>query len=148
MLIYLDNCCYNRPYDDQSQLRVSLEAQAKLHIQALIRDKRFKLVTSYVLLYENSRNPYEIRRNSILTFIKENSTIYVDIEKSAEVKVLADEITLTGIKAADAHHVAGAIIGGASYFLTTDNRLLKYRTDRIALINPLSFIYKLEAFND
>jgi len=27
--IYLDNCCYNRPYDDQSQLKVSLEAQAK-----------------------------------------------------------------------------------------------------------------------
>ncbi len=30
--IYLDNCCYNRPYDDQSQLKVSLEAQAKLEI--------------------------------------------------------------------------------------------------------------------
>ena len=33
MRIYLDNCCYNRPYDDLSQLIVSLEAQAKLHIQ-------------------------------------------------------------------------------------------------------------------
>ena len=26
--IYLDNCCFNRPYDDQSQLRISLETQA------------------------------------------------------------------------------------------------------------------------
>ncbi len=33
MRIYLDNCCYNRPYDDLSQLTVSLEAQAKLFIQ-------------------------------------------------------------------------------------------------------------------
>lgn len=33
MRIYLDNCCYNRPYDDLSQLIVSLEAQAKLDIQ-------------------------------------------------------------------------------------------------------------------
>lgn len=38
MRIYLDNRCYNRPYDDQSQLRISLEAQAKLHIQEMIKD--------------------------------------------------------------------------------------------------------------
>ena len=25
MRIYLDNCCYNRPYDDQSQIRISSE---------------------------------------------------------------------------------------------------------------------------
>lgn len=31
MRVYLDNCCYNRPYDDQTQLRISLESQAKLH---------------------------------------------------------------------------------------------------------------------
>lgn len=31
MRIYLDNCSYNRPYDDQSQLRISLESQAKLY---------------------------------------------------------------------------------------------------------------------
>lgn len=24
MRIYLDNCCYNRPYDDQKQIRISL----------------------------------------------------------------------------------------------------------------------------
>lgn len=30
MKIYLDNCCYNRPYDDQSQVRIQLETQAKL----------------------------------------------------------------------------------------------------------------------
>ena len=25
--VYLDNCCYNRPFDDQSQLRIKLEAK-------------------------------------------------------------------------------------------------------------------------
>ena len=29
MRVYLDNCCFNRPYDDQAQLRISLESQAK-----------------------------------------------------------------------------------------------------------------------
>ena len=27
--LYLDNCCFNRPYDDQSSLPVYLETQAK-----------------------------------------------------------------------------------------------------------------------
>ena len=41
--IYLDNCCYNRPYDDQTQLRIELETKAKLFIQQqIIEDKIFK----------------------------------------------------------------------------------------------------------
>lgn len=38
MRVYLDMCCYNRPYDDQSQLKVAMEAQSKLHIQNLISE--------------------------------------------------------------------------------------------------------------
>ena len=30
MRVYLDNCCYNRPFDDQGQLKVLLETLAKL----------------------------------------------------------------------------------------------------------------------
>ena len=55
MKIYLDNCCFNRPYDDQTQIRISLETQAKLYVQGLVRERKVELVTSYVLWYENSR---------------------------------------------------------------------------------------------
>ena len=37
MRVYLDNCCYNRPYDPQEELAVVLETFAKLQIQALMR---------------------------------------------------------------------------------------------------------------
>lgn len=37
--IYLDNCCYNRPYDDQSFKAISLEAEAKLYIQDNIKER-------------------------------------------------------------------------------------------------------------
>lgn len=49
MRVYLDMCCYNRPYDDQSQIKVSLETQAKLHIQDLIQQGRLKLIASYYI---------------------------------------------------------------------------------------------------
>ncbi len=71
MKIYLDNCCYNRPYDDQQQLRVYLETQAKLHIQQCIIQKKIKLVCSFISRYENSENP-----NPIVVFITNNVLIY------------------------------------------------------------------------
>ena len=37
MKVYLNNCCYNRPYDDQTQIRIHLETEAKLHIQDVIK---------------------------------------------------------------------------------------------------------------
>jgi hypothetical protein len=66
--IYLDNCCLNRPYDDQTQIRISLETDAKLFIQSLIVERRISFVWSFILFYENSLNPYEARRDAILNF--------------------------------------------------------------------------------
>ncbi len=33
MRIYLDNCCYNRPYDSQESFKISMETRAKLYVQ-------------------------------------------------------------------------------------------------------------------
>ncbi len=109
MKIYLDNCCYNRPYDDQSQLRISLETQAKLYIQDLVKQRKAELVTSYVLWYENSLNPFEIRKMSIGEFMQENTAEYIDIDKAEDIKTKAEEIMRTGVKMKDAYHVACAI---------------------------------------
>ena len=75
MRIYLDNCSYNRPYDNQLQMRIYLETQAKLYIQELIKQKKLKLVTSYVLDYENSRNRSSQKRMAIEKFIDRKSVV-------------------------------------------------------------------------
>ena len=31
--VYLDNCAYNRPFDDQTHIKIALETEAKRHIQ-------------------------------------------------------------------------------------------------------------------
>jgi len=48
MRVYLDNCCFNRPFDDKSQIRVKLEAEAKLYIQEEIRLGKLELIWSYI----------------------------------------------------------------------------------------------------
>lgn len=144
MKIYLDNCCFNRPYDDQTQIRISLETQAKLYVQGLVREKKVELVTSYVLWYENSKNPYETKRTAIEEFIQKNSTEYIDINRADLIKGKAEEIMNTGIKMKDAYHVACAIYASCDYFLTTDDRLLKYGTDKIHMLNPIDFLQRWE----
>lgn len=144
MRIYLDNCCFNRPYDDQTYISISLETQAKLHIQDLIRKKQIELATSYMLVYENGQNPYEIRKNTITEFIENNTTIFVSIAKEKYVIEKASKIMSTGVKYKDACHVACAILSKSEYLLTTDYRLLKYKTDEIKIVNPLDFIKTLE----
>ncbi|MCL2360498.1 MAG: hypothetical protein FWC73_01635 [Defluviitaleaceae bacterium] len=66
--IYLDMCCFNRPYDDQTQQRIQFEAVAKLMVQSFIVDRQIDFVWSYVLDFENSKNPFAEKRNTILAF--------------------------------------------------------------------------------
>ena len=56
--IYMDICCFNRPFDNQVQLKIRMETEAKLFIQTGIRDKKYSMVWSYMHDYENSENPY------------------------------------------------------------------------------------------
>ena len=143
MKVYLDNCCYNRPDDDQSYLRISLESQAKLFVQHLIRAKKLDLVTSYVLDYENSQNPDTSRRSIISDFFQ-HAVMYVGADKNDEILPIAKRIQATGVKVADSCHVACAEYAECDYFLTTDKRLLKYQTDKIKILNPMTFILEVE----
>jgi hypothetical protein len=59
MKIYLDNCCFNRPYDEQSYETIRLETEAKLSVQGKIRDGNISLVWSFILDFENNANPYD-----------------------------------------------------------------------------------------
>lgn len=65
MRLYLDNCTFNRPFDDQSNIKIVLETEAKLKIQENIRLGIYELAWSYVLDYENSQNPFRGRREQI-----------------------------------------------------------------------------------
>lgn len=144
MRIYLDNCCYNRPYDDQTQIRISLEAQAKIFIQNAIKSGKIELATSFVLRHENDKNPFDDKRKTIGDFIENHTSAFVDADKKSEVKIIAEEIMRTGIKSTDSAHIACAILTDCDYFLTTDDRILKYRSDKIKILNPMKFLEILE----
>jgi predicted nucleic acid-binding protein len=147
MRVYLDNCCYNRPFDDQGQLSVQLETQAKLWIQDLIKDGKIALVVSFFSLFENSANK-DIDKAEHITGFFEYASVYIDETHIEEIRTLRDEIMATGIKHKDAIHLAASILANSDYFITTDKRVLKYKSERIRTINPIDFIRIWEGQND
>jgi predicted nucleic acid-binding protein len=141
--IYLDNCCFNRPFDDQKQIKIRLQAEAKLFIQEKIIRNELKLVWSYILDYENHYNPFKERKNSIEQW--KNSAI-IDIEETEEVLNIADKLVKLSLKSKDALHLACAIIAKCDYFLTTDDLITKKLTNfkEIRVINPVNFLMEIE----
>jgi predicted nucleic acid-binding protein len=118
-----------------------LETQAKLHIQSLVYERKIELVWSFILTFENSRNIFNAKKIAISQWENVSSSF---VEKSEEIRLIAKEIMTTGIKAADAAHVACAISGNCDYFITVDKRLLKYHDKRIIICNPIEFINNVE----
>jgi hypothetical protein len=45
--VYIDNCMFNRPFDDQTQIRIRLESEAKLYVQDKIKSEGIELIWSY-----------------------------------------------------------------------------------------------------
>lgn len=80
--------------------------------------------------------------------MESNSTYHVDIESAKEVENIAKGIMEAGIKTKDAYHVACAIIAECDYFLSTDDRLLKYHSDQLAMLDPIDFIKMWEVNDD
>lgn len=109
----------------------------------MIVDGKIDFVYSYMSRFENSQNPFKIRRETISKFFK-NACFYVSEDYADEVQQKAAEIMETGIKAKDAVHIACAILGKADVLLSTDIRLLKYRTNEISLLNPTAFLNETE----
>ncbi|MDR0978807.1 MAG: PIN domain-containing protein [Lachnospiraceae bacterium] len=139
--IYLDNCCYNRPYDDQTQIRITLETEAKLYIQSLIVQNKIDMVWSYILILENSKNTNIAKKIAIKTFSKNAvETVY----ENENVLRNAKEIEKTGIKPYDALHISCAIEAKCEYFVTTDDRILKYNSKQIKILDPIGLIKELE----
>jgi hypothetical protein len=79
--IYLDNCCFNRPYDLQSQIKIKLETEAKQYIQELIKNKKIELIWSYILDFENSQNTSEEKRISIQSWKQSSAFVVKETEE-------------------------------------------------------------------
>ena len=138
--LYLDNCCFNRPFDDQTQTKIKIETLAKLSIQRQIINERYRLVWSYILQYENMVNPYSFRRENINKW-EDIAQIYIGGDD--KVDLLIQYYENRGIRLKDAAHLACAEYAMADYFITTDSGILKKANlsrGQFKIVSPVDFI--------
>ncbi len=141
--IYLDNCSFTRPYDDQDQTRIHMETLAKIDIQKMITSGDILLAASDYLIHENNMKKDEDIRNHIYEFVVKNVVIFVG-DRDPRLDPIIEEVMSSGVKDVDSAHVASAIVAGCDFFITTDDRILKYRTDRIKIVTPIQFLTEYE----
>ena len=142
MRVYLDNCCYNRPFDDQSQVKVQVETISKLAVQMLMATGYVEYAWSSTLDYEISFNPYPKRRKVIMWW-RAKAAEYVGIQESATRR--AEVLEGLGLKPKDALHLASAEAAGCDWFLTTDRGIINKATGRVKVrvANPVDFIMEV-----
>jgi predicted nucleic acid-binding protein len=113
----------NRPFDDQSQDRIRLEAEAVLLILIRVQQHADWIwVSSDVVQYEVEQTPdSELRRRvrELISFADVEADITDDVAKRAV------ELQSRGFKAVDALHVACAEASQGDVLLTTDDRFLR-----------------------
>ena len=139
--VYLDNCCFNRPYDDQRRILIHIETEAKLVIQQMIKNRMLALIWSDVLAYENNDNPFDERRVKIAEW---EQLAVLSVEMNVTILEKARAYMQTGLRQKDASHIACAMYANAAYFITVDKKILNKSVSGITLINPVDFLRRIQ----
>jgi predicted nucleic acid-binding protein len=148
MIIYLDVCCWNRPFDDQSQNRVRLEAEAVLSILEMAGQGKLELAGSDIVDDELSEMPDDERREKVALLLTLASS---HISLTAAIERRAMELQKWNIAPLDALHLASAESTHADYLLTTDDDLLRKAGRRqselkVKIENPAKWLIQESAY--
>jgi hypothetical protein len=145
--IYLDVCCLNRPFDDQAQERIRLEAEAVMLILARVESSTVRLIGSEIIQYEIAADR-DVRRRERVRALAHMASVEIQLTPALEARAVA--ITALGVAPLDALHLSCAEIA-AEVFLTTDDRLLKRAARltgrlKVAVKNPLTWLDESATF--
>ena len=150
--VYMDVCCLNRPFDDQSQDKVRFETEAVISIlRRCSDDVRWELIGSDIIILESSKNQDLNKRQKVMLL---HGSVSLKVKYNSIIKARAAEFRKHNVKLFDSLHLASAEYVEADIFLTTDAQLIKAsaRTDvKIRINNPLDFYMEVlrdEQFSD
>ena len=137
--VYLDNCCFNRPFDDLSQERIEKEADAVNLILSLSEKGTLSIVSSVFVDMEIDRTPDAVKRRKVLEIYRYDEYYELDteIEKTARL------FRSYGLRPFDSLHLAVAETKQVDYLLTTDDVFVKQSKrfeHNVKVANPYNFI--------
>jgi len=142
MKIYLDACCWSRPFDDQTQDRVRLEAEAVLSIIARGRTGIFTLAASEAVEFELSRMPDADKLKKVRSLYSAAGVKLFYTEKTEKRARFFQQL---GVKPLDSVHLALAEEYRQDALLTTDDSFLAVAAKSDAVVrvdNPAAWLMR------
>lgn len=140
-IIYLDYNCFQRSFDDTSQIKIQMEALACQEVFNRAERHRVRLIWSFMHQDETLVCPFPERKIAALRLA---SLCRERIGPSEEVYRLAKSLQAqTNLSAKDAIHLACAKHSGAKIFLTCDERLARHAKGlplSLRVMNPIEYI--------
>lgn len=147
LTVYLDNCCFNRLFDDRSNIKNYLEREAVLIVMQMAYDGNCQIIGSDVLEKEMALITNEEKRRNVealyVSFV--SNVIKVDDSIVIRAKEFMGQST---IKAFDSLHLASAE-ANADILLTTDIKFLKAANRlelKVKVRNPISFVMEVDEY--
>jgi predicted nucleic acid-binding protein len=142
MKIYLDACCLNRPFDDQRQARVRLEAEAISLILQKLHQREWEWIGSDVLVYELGQTEDVERKERLLLLAGQSHQV---VEMTEKILIQAEKLEASGFDSYDAIHLASAENAKVDVFLTTDDNMQKIanrnkKTFSFVVVNPVTWL--------
>jgi len=137
--VYLDSCCYGRPFDDLTQKTIKYEAEAVKKVVELSESGKLILTSSEFVKYEINQIRLEEKRDKILDFYRCNEYY----TSTGTIGKLAKYYQTFNLKTFDALHLALAELSSVDYLLTTDVDFIRFQacfTHKIKVVNPCEFI--------
>ena len=144
--VYLDTCCYSRPSDDQTQLRVMLESEAILDILERATRGDWTIIGSDAVQGELAAIRDPDRRLGAKD-LAGYSAEYVHIDEDQRRR--GEALERMGLRGYDSVHIACAEAASADVLLTTDDALIR-RARRlqhklaVRVANPVSWLEEIE----
>ena len=143
--IYLDTCCYNRPFDDQTDEKIHIETEAIITIFRMKDENKVKIIGSEIIDYETENiidTGKKMKVSNIIEIADEKVYINDDMEERAKY------LESLGFKGFDALHIAASENGKADFFVSTDIKLLKLAGIKkheltVKTLNPIELIEEM-----
>nr|WP_268890191.1 PIN domain-containing protein [Gloeocapsopsis dulcis] len=109
----------------------------------MIEVKELELVSSLVLEYENSRNPYPIKQEAMNRYLQ-LAGLRQEVDEA--IRQRAENLEHNGLKAIDALHIACAEAANSDYFITCDKRLINRCSGlTMQVMNPVNFVLEISS---